>query len=359
MAKQVDRQALAMEYLQLLQSGVPAQEAFKQVYPNGIPTAAQQQQADAKSKQGAALAGTGGTIAGLLGIKYGMKGLESLGATGAGASVLPSGTSAGAGLAGSAVTDSGLAGLNALGASGSGSGIAAAAAPEATGLALPSASMATAGPIAAALGGTYLGGKAGLDMIQGKKPGLPGRVILGMATGGLSEVGNALLGRETTRDYAKKNTKSLLGASKDANYQNYISGMREQFNSAPTGPAFNGGQFENFEQYKKAGLNAQDLSGVYGNLKLGEQYTALPQEMKNAYTQSQIDKGNYKSKKGEVQFVDEKTAQADFANFVGGMKPAATKTQAVTRPVSDALAKKQLAQTGVFGNKLLEAMARK
>ncbi len=47
------------------------------------------------------------------------------------------------------------------------------------------------GPLAAIAGATYLGGKAGYDMLQGKKADLPGRVILGMATGGLSEVANA------------------------------------------------------------------------------------------------------------------------------------------------------------------------
>lgn len=50
------------------------------------------------------------------------------------------------------------------------------------------------GPLAAIAGATYLGGKAGYDMLQGKKADLPGRVILGMATGGLSEVANAARG---------------------------------------------------------------------------------------------------------------------------------------------------------------------
>jgi hypothetical protein len=45
-----------------------------------------------------------------------------------------------------------------------------------------------AGPIAAILGATALGGMAGYDMLKGRKANLPGRVILGMATGGLSEV---------------------------------------------------------------------------------------------------------------------------------------------------------------------------
>ena len=78
MAVRNDGQAKAFEYMQLLQSGVSPADAYKKVYPNGIPTAAQQQQQAAKDRQSSALAGTGGTIAGLLGMKYGMKGLESL-----------------------------------------------------------------------------------------------------------------------------------------------------------------------------------------------------------------------------------------------------------------------------------------
>ena len=375
-----DRQALAMQYLQLLQSGVPAQEAFKQVYPKGIPTAAQQQKEDAKAKQGSALAGTGGTIAGLLGIKYGMAALAPEAATtaGAGAAVaVPTG------VAGAMVPAAGAAGGTAAAASG---GAAASGAATTGGMsALGTGALAGGSLLAGGLGmrDLYTHDRGtGRSIIQGTASGAAAGAGIGAAFGGVGAVPGALIGgaiglaggigsryaqHESTRDRAIKNTAKLLKASDNKDYQNYISGMREQFNTAPKGPAFNGGQFENFEQYKKAGLNAQDLSGVYGNLKLGEQYVALPQEMKNAYTQSQIDKGNYKSKKGEVQFVDSAAAQADFANFVSGMKP----QQAVTRPivgnipaqavpaVSEALAKKQLAQTGVFGNQLLQAINKK
>lgn len=83
----------------------------------------------------------------------------------------------------------------AIGIQGAPMGAEAAAVPAAEGLGL--------GPLAAIAGATYLGGKAGYDMLKGKKPDLPGRVVLGMATGGLSEVanfaGNKLFGKSNTR----------------------------------------------------------------------------------------------------------------------------------------------------------------
>lgn len=333
MAKQVDRQALAMEYLNLLKSGVPASEAFKQVYPNGIPTAAQQQQADAKAKQGSALAGTGGTIAGLLGIKYGSKALESLGSTGTAA--LPSAGAANAFAGAQAGAQAGLA--NSAGATSSG-------------LAFPSVSMATAGPIAAALGGTYLGGKAGLDMIQGKKPGLPGRVILGMATGGLSEVGNALFNRESTRDRQNKKLNSLLE-----------SGVMNSDLPGENGIIQDMGHGD--KELYSGQLKGRDVWGVSG------MFDTFDKDWLNKYSEGQrenisqrlLDERLLDSKKGLTRIVDQDRARAIAAEEIG------KKQQAVTRPVvgnippaqpaiSDALAKKQLAQTGVFGNKLLEAI---
>jgi hypothetical protein len=188
------RQELAMQYLQLLQSGMPAAQAFKQTYPNGIPTAAQQQAIDAKKKQGSALAATGGTIAGLLGVKYLGKGIGSLtadatpaelakkvladqaakqlGANAANAAA-SSGSFAGAGgdaatqaawNAGSGAGDLGATQVAAntgggIGFGGAGGG--GAAAEEGSGLAFPSLTAQTAGPIAAALGATYCCGRQG------------------------------------------------------------------------------------------------------------------------------------------------------------------------------------------------------
>jgi hypothetical protein len=143
---------------------------------------------------------------------------------------------------------------------------------------------------------------------------------------------------ESTRDVAKRRTEELMGKSDDPQYKNYVQAMREQYNSAPVNPdkPF-AGKYRNFGEYERAGLEAQDLSGVFGNLKLGDKYTKLTQDQKNNYTQSQINKGNYQSKKGDVLFRDEKAAQADFDNYLQSIssgKPSVP-AQAISRPVAN------------------------
>lgn len=57
--------------------------------------------------------------------------------------------------------------------------------------------LADAGPLTAAALGTYLAGKAGVDMVDGNysSSDLPGRLQLAVSTGGLSELAKALLGK--------------------------------------------------------------------------------------------------------------------------------------------------------------------
>lgn len=132
----------------------------------------------------------------------------------------------------------------------------------------------------------------------------PWGTAIGAVLGG---VGGAMQ-HETTRDKQKKVTKDLLSKSDDPTYQAYVRGMREQFNSAPTGKAFHGGDYGSFDEYKAAGLDAADLTGVERNLRYGPEYAALSFDQKKAFTQKNIDAGNYKSEKGGVQFVDQKKA---------------------------------------------------
>jgi hypothetical protein len=93
-------------------------------------------------------------------------------------------------------------------------------------------SLAGAVPVAGAVAGTYLGGKAAYDMLKGRKPDLLGRATLGIATGGLSEVAKAtgLLDRKTTQQYQQDGWKNLANnvgennptAQYIANYQKEI-----------------------------------------------------------------------------------------------------------------------------------------
>jgi hypothetical protein len=217
--------------------------------------------------------------------------------------------------------------------------------------AAPAAATASAGmlgtaiPIAGIAAGTYLGGKAAYNMIKGKKdnsiPGLIGRGTLGIATGGLSEIARPFLTHESTRDVAKKHTQSLLEQGKDnQNWQGYVAAMREQHNSAPPDPSKPfAGKYANWEEYKKAGLEAGDLTGVYGNLKVyGPQWAALTQEQRQAVTQANINDGLYTSKKGEVELTNPEKALANLQTIIGAQNKGPAPIQPGQTPQSTAAA---------------------
>lgn len=182
-------------------------------------------------------------------------------------------------------------------------------APAATGLA--SGFGIGLGPLAGVAAATYLGGRSAYDMLRGKEdksiPGLIGRGTLGIATGGLSEIARPLLGHKSTRDVAREHTADLLDVGKDdANYQRYVEGMRAQHDSAPIDPSKPfAGKYGSWDEYVKGGLEAGDLTGVYGNIKTyGPEWANLTQEQRQAITQANIDSGIYTSKKGEVEITD-------------------------------------------------------
>jgi hypothetical protein len=184
-------------------------------------------------------------------------------------------------------------------------------------------------PLAAIAAGTYLGGKSAYDMFQGKTdnsiPGIIGRGTLGIATGGLSELARHFMMRKTTRDIAEDHTKDLQSAAPDdQNYQAYVSGMRDQYGSAPTDPSkpFDG-KYATFNDYKNAGLDASNLTGVYGNIKqYGPQWASLSEAQRQQVTQKNIDDGIYDSDHGEVVLTDPNKAQANFDAVIGGQQPA-------------------------------------
>lgn len=184
-------------------------------------------------------------------------------------------------------------------------------------------------PLAGIAAGTYLGGKAAYDMFQGKKPGLPGRVVLGMATGGLSELANAsgIFNHESTREHQQKNTESLLSQSDDPTWQGYVSAMREQNATGPSDASMpygdsKGNKYANFADYKKAGLDAANLTGVVGNLQtFGPDWAKLSQEQRQKVTQGIIDADLYDSKKGEVVITDPTKAKQIYDSIVAGSQP--------------------------------------
>lgn len=196
-------------------------------------------------------------------------------------------------------------------------------------------------PLAGIAAGTYLGGKAAYDMFKGEKPDTAGRVVLGMATGGLSEVANKFMGHKSTRQEAADKTKDLLKQSDDPTYQNYVSGMREQYKSAPTGKAY-AGKYDTWDEYKKAGLEANDLTGVYGNIKTyGPEWANLTEDQRRAVTQANIDSGLYQSKKGDVDITDKNKAIENKNNVLKGFAVATQATPAA--PLAQAAAQGAMA----------------
>jgi hypothetical protein len=196
------------------------------------------------------------------------------------------------------------------------------------------------GPQAGIVAGTALTAKGLYDLAKGKKGDPLSRGVTAMSTFGFSELGRALgLAKPSTRDIAKKNTKDLLSKNKeDAVYQAYVRGMREQSNSAPPDPSKPfAGKYSNFNEYKQAGLEANDLTGVLGNLKtFGKDWTSTTQDNRVKATQALIDNNLYDSKKGEVIITDEKKAK-EIVDGLGlfGMPNNPVTTKAVTKPAKE------------------------
>lgn len=180
------------------------------------------------------------------------------------------------------------------------------------------------------------------DLFKGKKMGMQEKLALALPTFGVSLFADKIPGltHESTRDVAKRHTKSLLDQGQnDSQWQNYVGGMRKQYESAPTDPSKPfAGKYGSWDEYKNAGLEAGDLTGVYGNLKtFGPDWAKLSQGDRQKVTQGIIDAGLYDSKKGEVEITDQARAKQIRDQVLGA-------TPAVAPPPSrDSEIAKQLA----------------
>ena len=169
---------------------------------------------------------------------------------------------------------------------------------------------------AAVAGATYLGGKAAYDMFRGREMDLPGRAILGVATGGISEVGKALGfwgGKNTTRtqedrwgklaDQGAVTPEQL--AAKQADLQR---SAKERSQDPLTGKKWD---LQTAQDRVKAGGTAADEFGlVYGNFKtFGKDWDAYTPDQKRAIITANAQAGNYTSDKGDVLFKDEEKAK--------------------------------------------------
>lgn len=148
---------------------------------------------------------------------------------------------------------------------------------------------------------------------------------------GLQKKVDSILFHQSTRGKQKEHTAQLLQQSDDPTWQNYVAGMRAQVDEGPKDPTKPfAGEFSNFEDYKKAGLRADDLTGVYGNLdafkpdyaeKAGvPDYSKLTFDQQKAVTQRLIDKDMYASKNGEVVIPDKEAARREYEALVKTFK---------------------------------------
>jgi len=87
--------------------------------------------------------------------------------------------------------------------------------------------------------------------------------------------------------------------------------MRQQYDSAPLDPSKPfAGKYGSWDEYKQAGLESADLTGVYGNLKtFGPDWAKLSFDQQKAVTQGLINAGLYNSSKGEVIITNEEQAK--------------------------------------------------
>ena len=165
--------------------------------------------------------------------------------------------------------------------------------------------------------------------------GVPG-ALTGAAIGGTIGGIKGLLKHESTRDAAKRHTEQLLGMGQDdPTYQAYARGMRGQYDSAPPNPSKPfAGKYSSWDEYKKAGLLANDLTGVMGNIETyGPEWAKLTQAQREAVTQANIDAGNYDSKKGEVLLKD-KAKGMDLFNRLKASNFAAPTITPMAAPVT-------------------------
>lgn len=152
---------------------------------------------------------------------------------------------------------------------------------------------------------------------------------------------------ESTREVAQKHTKSLIKQGEDdPTWQNYVKGMRAQHNQEPPDKSKPfAGKYATWEDYQANGLEAPDLTGVYGNLKtFGPDWAKLSQEQRVAVTQGIINAGLYKSKKGEVEITDPTKAKTIYESVLAeGVKPASQKptTEKASLSTGDEEMKKQ------------------
>jgi len=142
---------------------------------------------------------------------------------------------------------------------------------------------------------------------------------------------------QSTRGVQKEHTGQLLQfGTEDPTYQGYVQTVRAQHQEAPPDPEHpfsdtKGNKYRTWDDYKSGGLDAGNLTHVYGNIRVyGPQWASLSEEQRRAVTQANIDSNLYDSHKGEVQISDDEKAKVNFDNVMKGFEVGAQSTAPVT-----------------------------
>jgi hypothetical protein len=183
--------------------------------------------------------------------------------------------------------------------------------------------------------GALLTAKGVKDTIDGKNDtsgvGTASRAQAAASTFGFSELARPFMGHVSTRDVAKQHTAELMGQGKDNQpWQDYVAGMRKQFESGPPDPSKPfAGKYGSWDEYKAAGLDAGDLTGVHGNLAtFGPDWAGYSDQQRRDLTQLGIDNNLYNSSKGEVEVTDPNAFKALQADYLAGkLKPSKNVTE--------------------------------
>lgn len=388
--------AAAQEYYRLMRAGVPHDEAYKRAYPNGIPSLKDRQKEAGKEEQKAAIAQVAGQVGGTAAGVYGTgKLIEALKGTKEAAEVAKetatqaTNAAQATQTAANSAASAGSSGASAfpVGTAADGSTMMSDGSTVAAGQNVMTAPLETLGGYspAQALGaaqaayggyqtvdsfgkggegirsgatnlgagigsiflpgiGTVAGAAAGNAVGYGLQDNKAKNNLMLMGMGGLAGGPALMLARDklmhkSVAQRQQSRTEGLANMGRDNEaWQNYIGVMRSVPKPEKGAPSF-AGKYRTWEEYQQAGLDAKDLSGVYGNLKtFGPEWAALTQEQREAITQAGINAGLYDAKQGDVMVTDPDKLRELAAPIIGGAQPQTAAPQpAAPSPLLDSL----------------------
>lgn len=154
---------------------------------------------------------------------------------------------------------------------------------------------------------------------------------------------------QSTKGVQEMHTGQLLQQSDDPQWQQYVVGMRAQVKEGPKDKEKPFGLYKTWNEAKAAGLQADTLTGVYGNLdafkpayadKAGvPNWAKLNFDQQKAVTQRLIDEDMYSSKKGEVVIADKEKARRIYEEMAKTNFGVPQASQQVARPEAGQVAR--------------------